>query len=178
MKGQNGNHYFSTKKLCFVALFTAINVVLSSFSVPVPGGHLYLNDVIITFSALIFDPVSAFIVGGVGAFLGDFFFYPTPMFVSLVVRSIQAIAISVIVGNLFNKNSNDNVFLHIIALIVGIIIMVVGYTIGRAYFYGTPDQAVIKLPYQILQAVVGAVLGYLLFRNKQIKNLIKEIPKK
>ena len=66
----------SAKKLCYVALLTALNVALSSFSVPVPGGHFYLNDIAICFAALAFDPLSAFIVGGVGAFLGDFFFYP------------------------------------------------------------------------------------------------------
>ena len=31
----------SAKKLCYVALLTALNVALSSFSVPVPGGHFY-----------------------------------------------------------------------------------------------------------------------------------------
>ena len=61
---------FSTRKLCYVALFTALNIIMSSFGVPVPGGHLYLNDIVICFAALLFDPLSAFIVGGVGAFFG------------------------------------------------------------------------------------------------------------
>ena len=65
----------SAKKICYIAVLTALTVVLSSFSIPVPGGHLYLNDTVICFAALAFDPFSAFIVGGIGAFLGDFFFY-------------------------------------------------------------------------------------------------------
>ena len=40
--------------------------------------------------------------------------------------------------------------------------MIVGYSIGRAFIYATPAAAVAKLPYQILQAVVGAVLGMLI----------------
>ena len=40
--------------------------------------------------------------------------------------------------------------------------MVVGYTLGRAYIYSTPEYAILKLPYQILQAAVGAVAGMLL----------------
>ena len=40
----------SAKKLCYVALLTALNVALSSFSVPVPGGHFYLNDIAICFA--------------------------------------------------------------------------------------------------------------------------------
>ena len=85
-----------TRWLCTTALLMAMNIIMSMsvFSVPVPGGHLYLNDVIICFAALILDPLGAFCVGGVGAFLGDFFFYPTPMFVSLVTHGLQAVAIS------------------------------------------------------------------------------------
>ena len=60
------NLSFSARKICIVALFTAMNVAFSSFSIPVPGGHLYLNDVAICFASLFLDPLSAFIVGGVG----------------------------------------------------------------------------------------------------------------
>ena len=40
--------------------------------------------------------------------------------------------------------------------------MVVGYSLGRAFIYSTPEYAMLKLPYQILQAVVGAVAGMVL----------------
>ena len=154
------NNYFSTRKLCFVAMFTALNVIMSSFGIPVPGGHLYLNDVIICTAALVLDPLSAFIVGGVGAFLGDLFFYPTPMFVSLATHGLQAVVICLIAHRAANKevtfkNAALGVFL-------GAIIMVVGYSLGRAFIYSTPYYAYIKLPYQILQAAVGAVGGLLL----------------
>ena len=117
------NNYFSTRKLCFVAMFTALNVIMSSFGIPVPGGHRYLNDVIICTAALVLDPLSAFIVGGVGAFLGDLFFYPAPMFVSLVTHGLQAAAISLIVGK---KNGNPSLVKSIIVLIVCSIIKIAG----------------------------------------------------
>ena len=80
-KAQKSN---ATLAICITALFMALNIMMSSFGLPVPGGHLYLNDVIICTAAILLDdPKAAFIVGGVGAFLGDLFFYPTPMFVSL-----------------------------------------------------------------------------------------------
>ena len=79
-----------TKWLCICGLLMAMNVALSSFGVPVPGGHLYLNDVIICTAAILLDPLGAFLVGGVGAFLGDLLFYPAPMFVSLVTHGLQA----------------------------------------------------------------------------------------
>ncbi|MBR5756400.1 MAG: ECF transporter S component, partial [Firmicutes bacterium] len=63
------------------AILMAMNIILSSLGMPVPGGHLYLNDVVICLAAILLNPFEAFVVGGIGAFLGDFFFYPAPMFV-------------------------------------------------------------------------------------------------
>ena len=92
---KNQNIKRKTYWLCITAVFTALNVAMSSFGVPVPGGHLYMNDIIICTAAIILDPLAAFMVGGVGAFLGDLFFYPLPMFVSLVTHGLQAVVISI-----------------------------------------------------------------------------------
>lgn len=145
--------------LCITAMLMALNVVMSSFGVPVPGGHLYLNDVIICTAAILLDPLAAFMVGGVGAFLGDLLFYPTPMFVSLVTHGLQAVAISVFAHHVWKKHP---VIASGVGVTIGAIIMVVGYSLGRAFFYSAPEAALLKLPYQILQAVVGAVVGMLL----------------
>lgn len=88
---------FTIKNLTLTAMFMALNIVMSSFGVPVPGGHFYLNDVIICAASILLDPFSAFIVGGLGAFIGDLIFYPTPMFVSLVTHGLQAVVISLFV---------------------------------------------------------------------------------
>ena len=137
----------------------AMNVALSSFGVPVPGGHLYLNDIVICLAAILFDPVAAFMVGGVGAFLGDLFFYPTPMFVSLVTHGLQAVVISVFFHYVLKKHPK---FASGIGVTLGAVIMVVGYSLDRAFIYATPAVAVAKLPFRILQATVGAVVGMIL----------------
>lgn len=149
----------TTYWLCITAVFMALNVAMSSFGVPVPSGHLYLNDIIICTAAIILDPFAAFVVGGVGAFLGDFFFYPLPMFVSLVTHGLQAVVISVFSHYVLKKHP---VLSSGIGVALGAVIMVVGYSFGRAFIYSTPEYAVIKLPYQILQAAVGAVFGMIL----------------
>ncbi|MDD7220771.1 MAG: ECF transporter S component, partial [Eubacteriales bacterium] len=48
-----------TKWLTMTALLMAMNVVMSSFSIPVPGGHLYLNDMVICTAAILLDPLGA-----------------------------------------------------------------------------------------------------------------------
>lgn len=162
------NQKNKTVWLCTTAMFMALNIVMSSFGIPVPGGHLYLNDIIICTAAIILDPVGAFVVGGIGAFLGDMFFYPTPMFVSLVTHGLQAVVISLFSNYILKKRP---VLSSGIGVTLGAIIMVVGYSLGRAFIYSTPEYAVLKLPYQILQAAVGAVAGMLICHKTGLKKI-------
>ncbi len=165
---QKNNVRKTTVWMCTTAMLMALNVALSSFGLPVPGGHLYLNDIVICLAAIILDPLGAFLVGGVGAFLGDFFFYPTPMFVSLVTHGLQAVVISLFSHYTLKKHK---VLASGIGVTVGAVIMVVGYSLGRAFIYATPEVALVKLPYQILQATVGAVLGMVLCWGCKINKL-------
>ena len=153
------NKKTATLNITVTAVLMAMNVALSSFGVPVPGGHLYLNDVVICLASILLGPVEAFMVGGVGAFLGDFFFYPTPMFVSLVTHGLQAVVISLFTHKIMKNKPHLG---SIIGVAVGAVIMVVGYSLGRAFIYSTPEYAIVKLPFQILQAVFGAVFGTVL----------------
>lgn len=160
----------SVRKICVSALFMALTIALSSFGLPVPGGHLYFCDISICTAALLLDPVYAMIVGGVGSFLGDFFFYQPPMFVSLVTHGLQALVISLLV---YRKNKKAPFPASLIALLIGAVIMVVGYSLGRAYIYATPEYAVIKLPYEIAQALIGAVASLIIYCKTPIPKFIK-----
>ena len=155
------NKRLSVKNITVTALFMALTVIMSmSFlSIPVPGGHLYLCDVVICVAAILLDPPEAFMVGGVGSFIGDFLFYPAPMFVSLVSHGLQAVIISVMVRRVFRRRPLVG---KIVGVALGSAVMVVGYTLGRAYVYSTPEYAIIKLPFEILQALIGAVAGVLI----------------
>ena len=146
--------------ITITGLFMAINIGLSSFGIPVPGGHLYLCDAIICTAALLLDPFAALLVGGIGSFLGDMIFYPAPMFVSLIVHGLQACVISYIVHT---KAADKDEFLKksLIALIIGSIIMVIGYTLGKTFVYSTFQYAMLKLPYEIAQALLGSIIALL-----------------
>ena len=164
---------FTARWIAITACLLAANAAASSFSIPVPGGHFYLCDVVICTAALMLDPVAAFFVGGVGSFLGDFLFYPTPMFVSLVTHGLQAVIISVFSHYIMKKRPALSAG---IGVAIGAVIMVVGYSLGRAFIYSTPEYALLKLPYQVLQAVVGAVAGMLLCFKCSVRKLyIREV---
>lgn len=148
-----------TVRLCTAAVLMAMNIAVSSFGIPVPGGHLYLCDVVICTAAILLDPFSAFMVGGVGSFLGDLFFYPAPMFVSLATHGLQAVVISLCTHHLFK---NRPVLSSGIGVTLGAVIMVIGYTLGKIFVYSTFEYAMLKLPYEIAQAALGSVGGMIL----------------
>lgn len=156
--------------MAHTAILMGMNIVLSMsvFSIPVPGGHLYFCDTVINIAAILLDPLSAFIVGGIGSFLGDFFFYPAPMFVSLFSHGLQAVAVSMIAHKVMSKKP---VFSSSLAVTVGGLIMVAGYTLGRAFVYSTPEYAVIKLPFEFLQAAFGAVAAVVLLYPLGLKRI-------
>lgn len=163
---------FSTKSICITALFTAMNVVMSSLRIPVLGGGLYLNDIVICIAAILLNPIEAFIVGGLGAFLGDFFFYPVAMWYSFVIHGLQAVVISVFAHYILKKHQ---AFSSAIGVTIGAIIMVAGYSLCKAFFYGTPEGALLKLPFQILQAALGAVLGMIICYPLKIRSIYEKM---
>ena len=149
------------KTLTTTALLMSMNIIMSTslLSVPVPGGHMYLNDVIIVTAAILLEPFYAFLVGGVGAFLGDMLFYPAPMFVSLVVHGLQAVIISLFVHRWMK---NRPLRASVVGTVLGWIVTFVGYSLGRAFIYSTPAYAIAKLPFQILETAVGSAIALFL----------------
>ena len=161
-----------TIRITMTAVLMALNIAASSFGIPVPGGHLYLCDAVICVAAILLNPFEAFVAGGVGSFLGDMLFYPLPMFVSLVTHGLQAAVISLIAHHTFKNRPK---LAAGIGVFVGGIIMVVGYTLGKIYVYSTYEYAMLKLPYEIAQAALGAVLGMILTFRCGLANLFNRI---
>ncbi len=155
----NRNKINPTIHITITAVFMALNIAMASFGIPVPGGHLYLCDVIICLASILLNPFEAFVVGGIGAFIGDMIFYPLPMFVSLVTHGLQAVVISLIAHHTLKKHPK---IASGIGVAVGAVIMVVGYTLGKTFVYSTFEYAMIKLPYEIAQGTLGAVMGMVL----------------
>ena len=167
------DHQLSTRIITVTAVLMAMNIIMSTsvLSVPVPGGHMYLNDVIIVTAAVLLEPFYAFLVGGVGAFIGDMLFYPTPMFVSLVVHGLQAEVISLFVHRWMKSRP---VPASLVGAVVGWVITFTGYTLGRAFIYSTPVYAVAKFPFQVLQTAVGSALALLLCWKCGVVKLYKK----
>ncbi|MGI6263993.1 MAG: ECF transporter S component [Acutalibacteraceae bacterium] len=190
--------YRSTLRLTVTALFMALTVIasMSVFSIPVPGGHLYVCDVVIVTAAILLDPPAAFCVGGIGSFLGDLLFYPAPMFVSLIAHGLQAVIISLFTHYAFIRLDADadsvkrtlaarrerQALWSVVGVVIGGVIMVAGYTLGRAFIYGPAlygnaavSYSITKLPYELLQAAIGGIAGPLLCWKAGLVKLFRRL---
>ena len=162
----------TTLRITLTAVFMALNIIMSSFGIPVPGGHLYLCDTVICLAAILLNPFEAFVVGGIGSFLGDMIFYPLPMFVSLVTHGLQAVVISLISHKTFKSHPR---IASSIGVTIGGIIMVTGYTLGKIYVYSTFEYAMMKLPYEIAQALIGVIGSLLLCYKAGLLKIFKKM---
>ena len=95
-----------------------------------------------------------------------------PMFVSLASHGLEAVVVSLCAHNLFKEKKTLGAG---IGVVLGAIIMVIGYTLGRAFVYSTPEYAIIKLPFEILQAGIGAVMGMVLCFSRNLAQRFEKI---
>ena len=102
--------------------------------------------------------------------LGDMIFYPLPMFVSLVVHGLQAATISYMV-----HKGKESFAKSLVATLVGAVIMVVGYTLGKTFVYSTFEYAMMKLPYEIAQALIGVIGSLLLCYKAGLLKIFKKM---
>ena len=61
-----------------------------------------------------------------------------------------------------DKDGKRTVKGAVIGCAIGLVVTTVVYSLGRAFVYSTPEYAIMKLPYQIAQPLVGAIVGILL----------------
>ena len=54
ISSSNNKNYL--RLMTVTAMLMAMNIALSSFGVPVPGGHLYLNDIVICTAGILLNP--------------------------------------------------------------------------------------------------------------------------
>lgn len=148
--------YFSVRRITFTAIIMAINILFSSFGIPLGFSTLYLTDIAVCTAGILLDPFSAFIAGAVGAFIGDVFFYPKAMLVTLSVRAVQVVIISVFTRYIFAKKPMIG---SIVGCIIGTIVMACGYAFLGGAVYGTMEGSLAKLPLEFLQAAVGVIVA-------------------
>lgn len=171
----------SIKFIAYTGLMTALVYVCTLIGVTTPIGNFNIGDSAILITAAIFNPFSAMIAGGLGAFLADLTTYPATMLYTLVIKSIEGLAAGfffMLIYKRFDKIENPSkkdVALKIVFAtlncVVWTLFMAGGYFICKAFMYGTLQSALTSLPKNILQAFVSTLIAMLVVYVAKLEKL-------
>lgn len=136
------------------AVFAAATFVGTRFiAIPVGPGVFNVGEIVIYTAAFLFGGIVGGLAGGVGAAAFDVstgtyaFFAPF----TLVIKGLEGFVVGQLAG--------ESVRSKVIAVAVGGPIMIVGYFVTVAYFFGLPAAIGSELPSDILQALIGLIVA-------------------
>lgn len=160
--------------ISYTALMTALTAVATLvISVPsLSGGHTNLSDAVIFITAVLLDPLAAFIAGGLGTFIADLLVYPTTMVFSLIFHGVEGLVVGILIAFCSPKSGKTRYILNAIYMLIGGIIMITGFYFAKAFYYGNPETALISLWRNVLQVVISIAVSYLLLYPLKLEKLI------
>ncbi len=160
-----------TRKLVLAALMCALTTVgTMMLVVPTPlGGYVHAGDVVVLLSAFLLGPVYAAVAAGIGAAIADILVsYAIFAPATLIVKAAMAVTAYFVFTKL---RLNNNLYKTLIAGIVAIIPLVLGYFLYQAYFMGMGLAAAVDIPANIIQGAFATVCASLLY-SVLIKNSV------
>lgn len=151
------NH--STQKLVLTAVFAAVICVVTFLvKFPVPGTQAYVNagDGFLYATALLLGGPLGAVAGGVGSALADLLGgYLVYAPATLVIKALMGL----VVGLAHKKRRNWALWAGLMA--AASLVMTLGYFLFEIFAYGQ-GQAIINLPFNLIQAAGGVAIGFLL----------------
>lgn len=149
------------RTLTLMAMMAALVFVAIVFlpRIPVGTGNFNLSDIAIYFAAFAFGPWVGLVAGGVGGAMADVAsgyaqFAPLTLVAHGVQGFVAGWAAATMKGNMR----------YLIGWALGAIAMVGFYFLGEALVdvWGGLGQATTELPFNVVQVIVGGVVGYAL----------------
>ena len=154
----------TTRKIVLTALLTALVTVFTMFvRIPLPLGYVNLGDAFIFLAVFLLGPVLGTIAGGIGSCIADIIGYITYAPGTLVIKSLMAI-VTWAIYTLVKKLTRLELVAEIVGGIIGSIIMAVGYFVYEILFFVSAGVAIVNLPWNILQGVVGVTVSVVVMR--------------
>ncbi len=150
---QNKQTEVDTRQIALIAVMGALIMALTFIRLQtLAGGYVHLGDIAINFAALAFGPVVGAVAGGVGTGLADVVGgYPIFTITSILVHGAQGY----IVGRIAHGKT-DYISLTS-AVVVGGVIVVLGYYISEALFLLGRGEALLEVSPNIMQELTGMV---------------------
>jgi len=165
---------WNLNRIIFIALFMAINFILTFIHIPVGPSMLHLGTLALFITALFLKPFDAALACGLGMFLFDLFGgYANYAIPTLIIKGLMAFVVALIVRK--GRPSCESVGMNLFAYIIGAIISLVGYYFVNAFFAGNFIAPLSRIPGSLLTSVIGIIIslpvGVILY--KRLKPLMK-----
>lgn len=161
----------TTKKIALTAVMSALTVVLTLVSIPLPGGGYYnFGDAAIFVSSATLGPYLGALVGALGGALGDLCLgYTLYAPFTLVIKAIEALAAGLlfkVFKRLFIKEGGrvKSTAFCTLSNLAGGILMAAGYFLAEGLLLaeGRWQGGIINLPWNVLQGAISSVLAAVL----------------
>ena len=154
----------TTKKLVMTALFTTLILISTMFiRIPIALGYVNLGDAFILLAVFIMGPVYGTIAAGLGSGLADLFGYITYAPGTLAVKSLMAF-LAWLVYTFLKRLSKKEMLSEIAGGVVGATVMAFGYFVYETLLFTTAAVAIVNVPWNLLQGVVGVALSVAVMR--------------
>ena len=163
----------STKKLCAMGLLVALTCVATMIiQIPIPAtqGYVNIGDSIVLISAIFFGPQVGFVAGGLGSGLADLLSgYPQWAIATFIIKGIEGLVAGMI-AHKYSVNKNFVNVYTILASVVAMVIMVVGYFLGGSVLEGV-SASIGSVPSMqaVASLIIFFVLGFALYKAKIYK---------
>jgi uncharacterized membrane protein len=161
-------------KLVTAALMAAMTCIVTMIlPIKIPfgnGGYIHPGDAFVLLSGIILGPVYGGFAAGIGSMIADLlspyaFYAPA----TLIIKFLAAMAGSYSYRHIRTRSV-------VLAGIFGGIIVTLGYFLCDTFFYGTYATAIVGVPFNLLQNVMGIIIASillpLLIKVPQIRAMI------
>ncbi len=155
----------SAVNVALLAILTALTTIMTFvIRIPYPGtgGYFNFGDIMVMLGGLLLGPVGGFFVGGVGSAIADIIGFPLFAPITLIVKGFEGMAVGYL-GSRAREHVRLNVR-DVIAVLVGAIIMLIGYFLGEVFFLGVPvEMAIVELvTINLVQVAIGGSVTLLI----------------
>lgn len=151
----------SVQKLCVSALLTAlVCVTTAAIQIPIPLGYMHLGNVMILIAGVFFGPAAGMLAGGIGSALADLLTgYGVWALPTLLIKSLMGYAIGRIAWG-HHKNPGISQMRVAIGNVVGILIMIAGYTVFGGVIYGSAAAGISQVPGLSIEGILAIMIFY------------------
>lgn len=167
---------YSARFLCLTGVMAALVCIMTMvIQIPIPLGYAHLGDAFILLTVLFIGKRSGFWAGGIGSALADlltgYAYWAIPTF---IIKSLMALLAGKIA---YQKDEACTLFSvrTAIACVLGMVWMVVGYTVAGMFLYGSVAAGLSSAPGLAVKGVLNLVVCYgvgALFEKAKIRPLL------